>query len=201
MKEDMYLRFLKFFYFFFTIVLIPVYWYYYGPQNFLWLSDIGLFLTVIGLWTNSPLMISMAAVGVLFVELIWNVDFFAHLLFNSNMIDLADYMFDSSYPLILRAISLFHVINPVIWIWYLAKYGYDKRALYYFTALYWIVMLLTYSLTQVKENINWVFWPQIYSVPDISPSTWLAILCICFPLLIFLPSHYLYRALFKSADS
>ena len=58
----------------FIIVLIPVYWKTYGPQNFLWLSDIGLFLTVLALWLKSSLLISMACVGVLFIELLWAND-------------------------------------------------------------------------------------------------------------------------------
>ena len=45
-------------------VLVPVYWYYYGPTNFLYFCDVALFLTLAGIWLESPLLISMCAVGI-----------------------------------------------------------------------------------------------------------------------------------------
>lgn len=182
----------------FTAVLIPIYWRAYGPQNFLWLSDIGLFLTVIAWWIHSPLLMSMAAVGVLLLELIWNIDFFLGFLFNVKMIGLADYMFDhKQYSLLLRALSLFHVFMPVIWIFYLAQNGYDPRAFLYFTLLYWIILFITYAFTTPKENINWVFYPQQHGITKISQQQWIALLFIGFPVGIFLPTHFLCMILFK----
>lgn len=182
----------------FTAILIPTYWYYYGAQNFLWLSDISLFLTVAALWMHSPLLMSMAAVGILVLELVWNVDFFLHLLLNLKSIDLADYMFDRTYPLLLRAISLFHVLVPIIWIVYLAQFGYDERALYYFTGFYWVILLSTYFFTNPINNINWVFIPEAYKWEKITPRMWLIILFFGFPLFIFLPSHYILTMVFQT---
>ena len=45
-------------------VLIPVYLYRYGPTNFLYFCDIALLLTLVGIWIDSPLLISMCAVGI-----------------------------------------------------------------------------------------------------------------------------------------
>lgn len=39
-------------------VVVPVYWYSYGPSNFLWFSDLALLLTVAALWLESPLLAS-----------------------------------------------------------------------------------------------------------------------------------------------
>ena len=47
----------------FLAVLVPVYWYNYGPTNFLYFCDIALFVTLIGIWRESALLVSMAAVG------------------------------------------------------------------------------------------------------------------------------------------
>src|SRR5277367_2862397 len=47
-------------------VLIPVYWYYYGPTNFLYACDLALILTLIGVWTESALLVSMCLVGICF---------------------------------------------------------------------------------------------------------------------------------------
>jgi hypothetical protein len=181
----------------FLAVLIPTYLHYYGPQNFLWLSDIGLFLTCLSLWLNAPLLMSMAAVGVLAVELIWCVGFFSTLIFNINVISLSDYMFNPVYPLALRAISLFHVVTPLVWIIYLHQFGYETRALRYFTILYWIILALTCLCTNPVENINWAFIPQVMGVDAYAPVLWVAFLAIGFPLLIFYPTHLLFKKFFK----
>ncbi|MFV0367317.1 MAG: hypothetical protein ACK5KM_02540, partial [Hyphomicrobiaceae bacterium] len=39
----------------FMAVLIPVYWYHYGPSNFLYFCDVALFVTLVGIWRESPL--------------------------------------------------------------------------------------------------------------------------------------------------
>ena len=66
---------LKFAYTAFMIVLVPVYWHYYGPTNFLYFCDVALFLTLVGLWLDSPLLISMCAVGILAPQALWVLDF------------------------------------------------------------------------------------------------------------------------------
>lgn len=181
----------------FTVILIPVYWYFYGARNFLWFSDIGLFLIVIGLNTHSQLLLSMAAVGVLAVEIAWNADFFLNLLFKRPLFHLADYMFNAAYPSWLRGLSLFHIFLPIILIAYVMQYGYDKRALLFFTLMYWCIVPITYLCSDPKENINWVFAPEAFSL-NISPIAWLLILCFIFPLFVFLPTHYLLQIIAKS---
>jgi len=59
----------------FLLILIPIYWKIYGLKNFLWFSDIGLFLTVIALWLNSSLLITTAALLILPFELFWILDY------------------------------------------------------------------------------------------------------------------------------
>ena len=46
----------------FMAVLVPVYWHYYGPTNF---CDLALLITLVGIWIESPLLVSMCAVGIL----------------------------------------------------------------------------------------------------------------------------------------
>ncbi len=199
MNAVFYWQLLKYFLTVFTLILVPIYSYSYGPTNFLWLSDIGLFLTVLALWTNSRLLMSMAAVGVLFLELVWVCDFFFTFLFRVSKVKLADYMFDNKYSLILRALSLFHIITPLIWVLYLQAYGYDTSAFYYFTGLFWLDLLVTYLFTGPKTNINWVFLPQVHNIKIVSLRMWLLIMFIGFPLVIFLPTHYVCIKLFNPA--
>src|SRR5262249_11265747 len=55
----------------FMAVLVPVYWHYYGPTNFLYFCDVALILTLVGVWIESPLLISMCAVGILMPQAFW----------------------------------------------------------------------------------------------------------------------------------
>src|SRR5437762_2348329 len=63
----------------FVCVLVPAYWAHYGPANFLWFSDIALFLAVAALWREDSLLASMAAVSVTPLEVAWGVDFLLQL--------------------------------------------------------------------------------------------------------------------------
>jgi len=179
----------------FVMILVPTYWRAYGPQNFLWLSDVGLFITLVALWTDSRLLMSVAALETGLFELIWNIDFFYTLIFGVSKIKLADYMFDSVYSTKLRLLSLFHMFMPLIWISYLHTYGYDKSAIYYAIPFFWLVLLLMYYFTDPYKNINWIFGPSLKN-SKISQQKWLLIMFIGFPVFIFLPAHYLFLYLF-----
>src|SRR5260370_37935131 len=61
----------------FMAVLVPVYWRYYGPTNFLYFCDIALFITLLGMWIESPLLVSLCAVGVIASPTLWGVDVLA----------------------------------------------------------------------------------------------------------------------------
>ena len=77
----------------FMAVLVPVYWHYYGPTNFLYFCDIALILTLVGIWIESPLLISMCAVGILVPQVLWVVDFLGNLV-GMPLIGMTDYMFE-----------------------------------------------------------------------------------------------------------
>lgn len=187
----------KYFLTIFIIIQVPIYWHYYGFENFLWLSDIGLFLTAIALWDKSRKIMSFAAVGIFVVEFVWAIDFFVDLFLNINLIDLSDYMFDTKYPLFLRLISLFHILTPSMWILYLREFGYYKKAVYYFVIFYWINITLVYFFTTPSENINWVFVPTVHKWSSISQEIWVILLMVLYPALIVLPTHYIFKKLFK----
>jgi hypothetical protein len=143
---------------------------------------------------------SIAACGILPLEIAWNLDFFLNFIFHKRTIRLADYMFDNRYSRFLRGLSLFHVIVPVIWYFYLVEFGYDARAIYYFTVLYWCVVISTYCCSTPKENINWVFLPQVLHIKGISPRVWIILLMIFIPATIALPTHLLLKTFFHSTN-
>src|SRR5439155_14563924 len=55
----------------FVVALVPIYRRQYGWRNFLWFSDIALFMTLPALWLERPLLASMPAVSVLVPEAAW----------------------------------------------------------------------------------------------------------------------------------
>ncbi len=63
----------------FMAVLVPVYWYYYGPTNFLYFCDLALLITLLGIWIESPRLVSMCAVGILAPQALWVADFLSTL--------------------------------------------------------------------------------------------------------------------------
>ncbi|MHB1949040.1 MAG: hypothetical protein ACYCQI_13110 [Gammaproteobacteria bacterium] len=183
----------------FLAILIPLYYVNYGISNFLWLSDIGLFLTFLGIWIQSPLMISMAVIGVLPFEIFWIIDFFLQLILHKPIFGVTDYMFDAKYSKFLRSLSFFHIVLPILWFWLLIKWGYDDRAFKYQTILTWVVIILTYFFTPPHENINWIFMPKQFHWHWMPSYVWLMILLIGVPLLFLLPLHILFKYFFGKA--
>ena len=178
----------------FAVVTIAVYAVKYPPGNFLWFSDIALVLTVPALWLESGLLASMTAVGVLLPEAFWNLGYFGRLVTRKRLSGLTDYMFDARLPRYLRALSLFHVLLPLLLLWMLARLGYDPRALYAQTALAWVVLPLTYRLTDRALNVNWVFgFGSGQRVPSL---VHLGLLLIGLPALVYFPTHLLLQAVF-----
>ncbi|PYQ12404.1 MAG: membrane-associated protein [Acidobacteria bacterium] len=175
----------------FVCLLVPVYLRYYSMGNFLWFSDVALLAMVPALWLESRLIASMMALAVALPELAWNVDFFARLVTGRRLIGLADYMFDARKPAFLRALSLFHVVLPVLVIFTVRRLGYDPRALSGQVALVEVLVLLSYRLTDPSENVNWVFGPGARPQRRIPAPAYLACVMVFFPVIVYWPTHLL----------
>ena len=188
---------LKIAYTLFICVLVPVYWKQYGPGNFLWFSDIALFVTAAALWLESSLLASMMAVSIVVLESIWIIDFLIGLIAGTSVIGLSAYMFDSKIPLSIRALSLFHVVLPILLLWLLYRLGYDRRALLAQTLLAWIVLPLSYFLTKPSDNVNWVYGLGGGTQKWLPAPLYLVLLMIAFPLVLYLPTHFLLKRLFN----
>src|ERR1700722_10797641 len=130
----------------FLAVLVPIYLHTYGPTNFLWFCDAALILTVIGMWMESPLLISMCSVGILIPQCLWLLDFGINL-FGIHLLGLTSYMLDSGIPLFTRGLSLFHGWLPFLLVWLLGRLGYDKRALPAWGGLATGLVLVCYFFT------------------------------------------------------
>ncbi|MDQ3135707.1 MAG: membrane-associated protein [Acidobacteriota bacterium] len=180
----------------FICVLAPVYLRQYGATNFLWFSDIALFVALVALWFENGLLASMMAIAVVVLEVAWNVDFFVRLVTGANLIGLSDYMFDAKINLAIRALSLFHLILPPLLIWMVYRLGYDSRALAAQTILAWIVLPLCRLLSTPTENVNWVYGFGSKPQTLLPAPLYIALLMAGFPLLIYVPSHFLLKKMF-----
>lgn len=189
---------LKLIYTLFVVILVPIYWSELGVTNFLWGSDIALLVMVFGLWFESRFLVSMMAVGVLLPELAWNVDYFSRLIAGHDVLGLnaTGYMFSDDTLLVVRYLSLFHFFLPLVILYALIQLGYDSRAFLAQVILCWLVLPVTYLVTDPANNINWVF--GITEIPQtwMSEIVYLFLLMICFPLFVFWPTHLLLRRIF-----
>jgi hypothetical protein len=187
---------LKILYTLFVAFLVPIYWRQYGPANFLWFSDIALLLMVPALWLENRLLISTMALSVLLLELVWNADFWVRLASGKSLIALSAYMFDPKIPVFIRGLSLFHVALPILLVWLLCQLGYDRRAFFWQTLVALVVLPISYLVTNPRENINWVYGfgekPQTF----LPAPLFVLFLMIGFPLVIYLPMHFLFGKIF-----
>jgi len=188
---------LKIAYTLFICILVPIYWQQYGPGNFLWFSDIALFVTAASLWLESSLLVSMMALSVVVLESIWIIDFVIGLIIGSPVIGLSAYMFDSKISLSIRALSLFHIVLPILLLWLVYRLGYDRRALLAQTLLAWIVLPASYLLTKPSDNVNWVYGLAGGTQKWMPAPLYLLLLMIAFPLVLYLPTHLLLKRLFN----
>jgi hypothetical protein len=181
----------------FMAVLVPVYWANYGPTNFLYFCDVALFLTLVAVWTESALLASMAAVGIVLPQIVWVVDFAAGLA-GVNLLGMTAYMFDERRSFFLRGLSLFHGWLPFLLLFLVKRLGYDKRAFPAWWALAWALVLFSYFFMPgptpnpgtAPVNINYV-----HGMSDTAPQTWmpplawLATLMVGLPALLYWPTH------------
>jgi hypothetical protein len=177
----------------FLSVLVPVYLVHYGPSNFLWFSDIALLVTLAALWWESPLLASTQAVSVTLLESVWTLDFLLGLTTGASPFGLAAYMFDPALSLFLRALSLFHLVLPVLLLWLVFRLGYDRRAWTVQTLVAWLVLPLCYCCTAPAANINWVFGPGAQPQTWLAPFHYFLLVMAVFPFGVYLPTHLLFQ--------
>ena len=192
----------------FVAVLAPVYLHTYGPCNFLWFCDAALLLTVAGMWLESPLVISMCAVGILVPQSLWLLDFSINL-FGIHFLNLTSYMFDPRLSLFIRGLSLFHGWLPLLLVWLLNRLGYDKRGLLAWTVFAAALVLACYLFTppagahlanpNAPININYTYGfneqrPQKWINQNFYVILWIGALWLG----AYFPTHLVLRRIFNA---
>jgi hypothetical protein len=170
---------------------VPVYWREYGLQNFLYFCDLGNFLILAGLWLESRLIFSWQACSLLLFETLFVIDLAGAMLIRRHFIGGTEFMFDANVPLLIRLLSLFHLVTPFLLLWTLARLGYDPRAWKWATAEVWLVAPVNY-FWRPQFDINWargLFQREQHLLP---PPIYLLGYLLVVPL-ILLPTHWLFQ--------
>jgi hypothetical protein len=180
-------------------LVIPLYLVHYGWHNLLWFSDIALLALCAALWWEHRLTASMVAVGTIVFELAWLVDLALGLAVDITPLGIADYMFDEGMALFMRLLSLFHLTLLPVTLWLLYCLGYDPRALRWTVLATWVLLPLTWLVTEPQDNINWVYGlaePQ-HDLPELA---YLALVMLVIPPAVYWPTHVVLRRYFTRAD-
>ena len=129
-----------------------------------------------------------------------------------HLVGLTAYMFDPNRSLFLRGLSFFHGWLPFLLLFLVKRLGYDRRALWSWTALGWGLCLVAYFLLppagtvmpdpKIPVNINYVFGfddakAQTWLPGPLYLLGWMATLLV----VIYLPTHLLLRKLFAPAPA
>jgi hypothetical protein len=169
-------------------VWAPLYWKHYGSQNLLYFCDLGNFFIAAALWLESPLLFSWQATGLLLFQSLYTIDFLGAILSGRHVIGGTEFMFDGSVPLLIRLLSLFHLVTPPLLLWAIWRLGYDKRGWKYQTLTAWVVVPINY-FWRPEHDVNWargLFFHEQHVVPG-----WLYLVAylIVVPLLVYWPTH------------
>jgi hypothetical protein len=199
---------LKLLYTAFVAVLVPVYWWSYGPTNFLFFCDVALLMTLLALWLECALFASAALVGIFLGQMVWVADFLG-ILIGFPVNNTTAYMYNPELSLFTRFLSFFHFWLPFFLLWLVWRLGYDRRGFWLWTVLAWIDLSICYFLMpgpppslehpNVPVNINYV-----YGFSDKEPQQWIAnpnlyfvVVMLGLPLAILLPSHLAFCFIFR----
>ncbi len=178
-------------------VWLTIYLKFWGPTTFLFLCDIAVILTCIGLFTGNALLLSSQAVSSIVVDTAWLIDIATKLIFNRHLIGGTDYFFDPNYPLWVRLFSLFHVAMPFVLIYAVRRTGYDRRALRLQFVIAAVAMIAS-RFADPYKNINFIFADPIvhrqWGPAPIHVAAMLAGLTI----VIYIPAHAVLSCIFPA---
>ena len=200
----------------FVAVVVPVYWYSYGPTNFLYFCDVALLMTVPAVWLECSLLVSSALVGIFLVQMVWVADFLSRVIGFPVTGDtgMTWYMFNPENLLFTRFLSFFHFWLPFFLLGLTIRLGYDRRAIWVWTVLAWVLLSVGYFVLpappaprdnpNLPVNVNYV-WGFNDEKPEnpfgLDPNLYFALVMLGLPLGILLPSHLVFMAVLPRAAS
>jgi hypothetical protein len=171
-----------------VIAWIPLYWRQYGLQNFLFFCDLGNLFIAVGLWLESALIFSWEACGLLLFQTLFVIDLAGALVSGRHLIGGTEFMFDPHISLLIRLLSLFHVVTPPLLLWAIGRLGYDRRGWKYQTLTAWVVVPINY-FWRPESDVNWARGPfsrEQHAVPGL---LYLLSYLIAVPAVVYYPTH------------
>ncbi len=181
------------------VVWVPVYWRHNGAANFLWICDFANLVTLAAIWLESALLVSSQLVGILFIQLIWAIDYLGRLAFGAHPIGGTEYMFDPGTPIWLRAFSLFHLWMVPLLVWLAGRLGHDRRGWRLESAIALLLFPLGQQVGSVEQNLNWMWAPFGVEQTLLSPVAFALVSVPIVTLLLFVPADLLAARLLPRA--
>jgi hypothetical protein len=138
----------------------------------------GLLSRTFALWLESPLLCSMQAIGVLFWQFLWQIDFCCRPAPASAPSGRPTTCSTGKLPLFVRGLSLSHLFLPYLLLWLSGAWGSDRRAVWAQTLCAWAVLIV--SLRPGREhggaagNVNKIFGLSDAGPQDFMPRSWVA---------------------------
>ena len=145
-------------------VYVPSYAAAYGFANFLFLCNLGVMLTAVGLLAENQLLLSSQALAAPMIGLAWALDAGWRLTTGDFLYGATSYMWDPQYPLFTRLLSLYHVVWPLLVLWCVRRVGYDRRGWPLQTAIAAAAVLVARLATAPADNVNFAFRDPFFGV-------------------------------------
>jgi hypothetical protein len=164
-------------------------------REVLWLCHVGNFVVAVALWAESRLLFSWQAVSVLAVQLVYSANLIIRAVTGRWLMGGMEYMSDPTVPALQRLLALYHLVIPVLLIWALVRFGYDRRAIWLQFATYAVLLPLSYLFGTEKDDLNWVLGPFGRVQTTVHPLLYLLAAIVVFPLVLSLPLHLIFAAL------
>ena len=115
-----------------------------------------------------------------------------------SFIGLSAYMFDPKIMVFIRSPSCFHILLPLLLFWTLHRLGYDQRAFVGQTVVALVVLPLSYLVSNPQENVNWVYGFGQNPQRILPAPLFMILLMLLFPLVVYLPTHFLFTKIFRA---
>jgi hypothetical protein len=138
-------------------IYVPAYASAYGLANFLFLCNLGVMITAVGLIAGSRLLVASQAVAAPVIAIAWGLDAGWRLLFGHHLFGGTEYMWDASLPHFTRLLSLYHLLWPLLLLYCLRRSGYDRRGWPLQAAIAATAIVAARLFTSTAENINFAF--------------------------------------------
>ena len=165
-----------------------------GPTQLLWLCDIGIFLTGIGLIIKSRLILTAQFVGLFIYHLCWHIDFLSFVLFKEMLFSSTAYMFSDKVTVYEKSLSFFHHTYTIpVLLWALLRLGTSKSGWIFQTIQTSVAFILTYFLTDPLRNVNWIFGAGFADISPakMNPVVYYITMIIFPPIIIYWPLNIL----------